>query len=113
MKRDKGVLVSFEGIDGSGKTTQRRLLLRWLRSNGFKSILVSPTAKPLFGELIKRINKEDIRIPATARELLYAASFACVLEEITKPSLATGLVVITHRYIYSGSAYSGAEGCKL
>lgn len=104
------LFVALEGIDGSGKGTQARLLSSWLRDKGYPCHL---TAEPTTGEVGKVIRghlQEDFDSRALA--LLFAADRALHLREIM-PRLERGEMVISERYLYSSLAYQGALGLDL
>jgi len=99
-----GVLIALEGIDGAGKTTLARRLVRWLRDRGFRARYTSePTGGPL-GRLLKAMALRrgvDPRIEA----LLFAADRLYHLEKIVKPLLEEGVIVVSDRYLHSSLAY--------
>ncbi len=107
---ERGVFVCFEGGEGSGKSTQSRLLTGWLREEGYA---VRPTFEPgdtPVGAELRRI----VLSPATGEladrteALLYAADKAEHVETVVLPALARGEVVVTDRYVDSTLAYQGA-----
>ncbi|GAA0985842.1 Thymidylate kinase [Nocardioides aquaticus] len=107
---ERGVLVCFEGGEGSGKSTQSRLLTTWLREQGY---VVRPTFEPgdtpVGAELRRIVLSPDTGALADRTEvLLYAADKAEHVETLVLPALARGEVVVTDRYVDSTLAYQGA-----
>ncbi|MGD0645272.1 MAG: dTMP kinase [Candidatus Bathyarchaeia archaeon] len=109
----KGVFICIEGLDGSGKTTQARLLTRML-SKSYNAIY---TAEPSHGKTGTFIREsclyEERRLPTAAEALLFAADRIEHIENEIKPALAEGKLVICDRYIYSSLAYQGSGGLSL
>ena len=105
-----GVFVCFEGGDGSGKSTQARVLGEWLESEGY---VVRLTFEPGDTEVGVRV-REIVLDPATGElsdrteSLLYAADKAEHVHSVVQPALDRGEVVITDRYVDSMLAYQGA-----
>ena len=111
MKRPlKGIFVVLEGSDGSGKTTQARVLCAALRRKGYK---VHPTAEPsrsTVGRLIRRRILYGKKTRPEVEALLFAADRFLHLESEILPALAVGRIVVCDRYIYASFAYQGAQG---
>lgn len=113
MKR-KGFFICIEGLDGCGKTTQAKLLVRKLCEKGFDAFY---TAEPTRGKIGKFIKKYYLhgekRGSVIVEALLFAADrFEHVEKEIV-PALNEGKLVVSDRYIYSSLAYQGAAGLDL
>jgi dTMP kinase len=109
----KGKLISIEGVDGCGKSTHARLLAEWLRSRGYKVLVTDePTDGPI-GLIIKTTLRGRVKLPATVEALLFAADRAQHTEELIRPALRAGKVVITERYTCSSLAYQSARGLPL
>jgi len=105
-----GVFISFEGGEGSGKSTQTKLLKEWLEKNGEVVLLTrEPGGTPLGNQLrdILLDNKTGMISPR-AEALMYAADRANHVYTKIKPALDRGEVVITDRYFDSSVAYQGA-----
>jgi dTMP kinase len=104
-----GVFVCFEGGEGSGKSTQARLLADRLRETGFEVLLTFEPGDTPVGKEIRRI----VLDPATGHltdhteALLYAADKAEHVEKVVTPALDRGAVVITDRYVDTALAYQG------
>jgi dTMP kinase len=112
--RGKGVFICVEGLDGSGKTTQTRLLVRRLRKKGYTAIATAEPSKGKIGKFIKEhyLHGEK-RSSSTVEALLFAADrFEHVQNEV-KPCLDLGKIVVSDRYYYSSFAYQGAAGLEL
>ena len=106
----RGIFITFEGPDGSGKSTQARILAERLRAEG-RPVLesVEPGGTPI-GQQIRRIlldpaNKE---LTATAELLLMFAARAQNVEQWILPALQQGKIVISDRFTDSSVAYQGA-----
>lgn len=102
-------LFSFEGIDGSGKTTQVNLLSHSLKERGFDVLVCYEPGSTVIGESIRQILLAPERIDmAPLTELfLYSASRAQLLSEIVHPALSSNKVVILDRFSDSTFAYQG------
>jgi dTMP kinase len=104
-----GLWVTFEGGDGSGKTTQAALLQEWLEASGRTVVRTREPGGTEVGVLIRDIvlhHRGDIAPRAEA--LLYAADRAHHIATLVQPALARGEVVIQDRYLDSSVAYQGA-----
>ena len=106
-----GTFLSFEGGDGSGKSTQLDLLADWLRGSGHEVVVTrEPGGTPL-GTKLRHIvldaHNADVISPR-AEALIYAADRADHVERVVRPALERGAVVITDRYVDSSLAYQGA-----
>ena len=105
----RGLWVTFEGGDGSGKTTQAALLEEWLRKQGRTVVRTREPGGTEVGVLIRDIvlhHRGDIAPRAEA--LLYAADRAHHVETLVRPALTRGEIVIQDRYLDSSVAYQGA-----
>jgi dTMP kinase len=101
----EGLFVTFEGIDRSGKTTQARLLVDAL---GDDAVAVREPGGTPASERIRDVLKDPaLTIGARAEALLFAAARAELVEQVIRPALQDGKVVVSDRYIDSSLAYQG------
>ncbi|MBZ4488033.1 dTMP kinase [Microbacterium sp. cx-55] len=109
MSSAPGLWVTFEGGDGSGKTTQAALLEQWLTDAGRTVTRTREPGGTEVGVLIRDIVLHHRgEIASRAEALLYAADRAHHIETLVRPALARGEVVIQDRYLDSSVAYQGA-----
>ncbi len=104
------MFITFEGIDGSGKTTQVELLKKWLNTKGIR---VKVTEEPTKDLETSQVLQEHLKNPDTEQwvdAILFAADRALHIEKVIMPSLMKGLTVICDRYIHSSIAYQTAMG---
>ena len=107
--RRRGLLVAFEGPDGSGKTTQRKLFKTWAKSEGYGVV----TTKWNSSELIKPLIKPRKTIHVLSPEefsLLHAADYRHRMEHEVLPALWDGKLVIADRFLFTGLARDSARG---
>ena len=110
MKLRHGLLIVLEGIDGSGKTTQARSLLRRLRSRGWEAVFFREPTRGRWGREIKRkAARADSLTPSEELDLFVKDRRENV-EKNLKPALRKGKVVVLDRYYFSTIAYQGAKG---
>ena len=103
------MLITFEGIDGSGKSTQARMLEEHLRSEGRNVRLVREPGGPPLAECIRSLLlSHDVEISPFAELLLFSAARAQLVRETIRPALNAGSVVICDRFYESTTAYQGA-----
>ena len=106
---NKGIFISFEGIDGCGKSTQVKLLLDRLSSEGYATKLVREPGGTDISEKIRKIllNKDHNNMSSRAEALLMTASRAQLTKEEIIPALKDGVYVIADRFKDSTLAYQG------
>jgi dTMP kinase len=106
----RGVFVCLEGGEGSGKSTQSRLLRDALGAAGYTVLLTHEPGDTAVGEELRRIvlSPETGALADKTEALLYAADKAEHVETVVRPALDRGAVVITDRYVDSTLAYQGA-----
>lgn len=103
------LLITFEGIDGSGKSTQARMLEEHLRGEGRSVRLVrEPGGPPLAERIRSLLLSHDVEISPFAELLLFSAARAQLVRETIQPALKAGVVVICDRFYDSTTAYQGA-----
>ncbi len=106
---DKGLFFTFEGIDGAGKSTQLKFFQDWLKELGKDVLIVREPGGTVIGEKIREVllNKKNGGMVPMTELLLFEAARAQITEEVIKPSLAAGKVVICDRFYDSTYAYQG------
>ena len=105
-----GLFFAFEGVEGSGKTTQAARLAEHLRRHGLRvTVAREPGSTPL-GERIRALVLEhaELQIPARSELFLMLAARAAFVEQVVRPALEAGEVVIADRFELSTLAYQGA-----
>jgi len=108
------VFVSFEGVDGSGKTTQARLLERHLAGLGREVVATREPGGTELGEELRRLVLDGPDMTPWAEAALFAASRAEHAAEVIRPALARGADVVCDRFVDSSLAYQGiARGLGL
>jgi dTMP kinase len=108
--QSKGIFIAFEGGEGTGKSTQSQLLVKWLEQEGETVVLSREPGGTDLGKDLRKIllGHETGIISPRAEALLYAADRAHHVFSVIRPGLDRGDVVITDRYFDSSAAYQGA-----
>ena len=107
----RGLLIALEGIDGSGKSTQARLLAAALAQQGREVVLTREPTDGRAGQELRRYLEGPSRYLSPEQELqLFVADRREHVERTIQPALRAGKTVITDRYYYSSVAYQGALG---
>ena len=99
--------IVFEGGDGSGKSTQTRVLVRRLRRRGYSVLLTHEPGGTLLGEALRRLLKGRSDISPVSELLMFSAARAQLVEKVLLPALQDGVVVICDRFTASTVAYQG------
>jgi len=108
------MFVTFEGLDGSGKTTQAELLRARLESEGQEVVMTREPGGTKLGEALRELLLHGDDVVPWAEALLYAASRAQLVEGVIRPGLDRGAWVVCDRYLDSSVAYQGvARGLGL
>ena len=110
--KNPGAFLVLEGPDGSGKTTQAALLAKWLRDLGRDVVSCREPGGTALGERLRSIvmDRSETAIGLRAEMLLYMTSRAQLVEEIIRPALAAGNVVVSDRFLLSNVVYQGYAG---
>lgn len=103
------MLITFEGPEGSGKTTQAHLLAEYLRRRGYDVLLTREPGGTPIGDQIRAVlhDPTNADMTAWAEVLLYSASRAQLVAQVIRPALAEGKMVISDRFYDSTLAYQG------
>jgi dTMP kinase len=103
------MFISFEGLDGSGKTTQAQRLASWLRTSGREVVLLREPGGTRIGDAVRLILHDHANVDMDARTelLLYCASRAQLIAEQVYPRLGSGVIVLCDRFADSTLAYQG------
>ena len=112
QERKRGFLVAFEGPDGSGKTTQRKLFKTWLRSVGHQVVTYRWNSSPLVEPVLKARKLARSLSPGEYC-LLSAAAFRHQLETEVLPALWDGKMVVADRFLFTALARDTARGLDL
>lgn len=110
----QGKLITFEGPEKSGKSTQAHLLSEYLKGLGYKTIFIREPGSTKIGEKIRLLllDKEHTGMSVLTEMLLYMAARSQLVEEVIKPALNKGAIVLCDRFQDSTLAYQG-YGCGL
>jgi dTMP kinase len=114
MKR-KGLLITFEGIDGSGKSSQARRSRRFLLSRGIDVVFIrEPGTTPIAERLRRILLDKELQVPDMTELFLYESARSELCEKVIKPALSKGQIVISDRFYDSTTAYQGyGRGLKI
>lgn len=104
-----GIFVTFEGIDGSGKSTQANSLLRRIQENGYNAVLFREPGGTRISEQIRQIllSTKHSEMAVITEVMLYSAARAQLTEEMIIPGLKENDIVVCDRYFDSTIAYQG------
>ncbi len=103
------MFIVIEGADGTGKSTNAKMLGEHLRKSGRRVINTAEPTKGIIGRMIRRVLSGEINLPPRALALLFTADRAEHVETVINPGIKEG-VVICERYFYSTIAYQSAQG---
>src|SRR4051794_34374945 len=107
------MFFSFDGIDGVGKSTQVRLFDEALRSRGYDVVVCRDPGSTPLGERIREVvlsSDEATPIGRRSEMLLYMAARAQLVEEVIRPALDAGRIVVADRYLLANVVYQGHAG---
>jgi dTMP kinase len=105
----KGIFITFEGSEGCGKSTQSRILYRFLKARGYDAVYLREPGGTKISEKIRKIllDHKNEGMTAVSELLLYMASRAQIVEEVIRPALKQNKIVICDRFLDSTIAYQG------
>lgn len=108
-ENNEGTFIVLEGVEGSGKTTQARLLGEWLEARSIPHTVAREPGGTAVGEAIRNVvqDRTELDVPPETELLLYVASRAAYVAEVVRPALSRGEVVISDRFSWSTLAYQG------
>jgi len=103
------MFISLDGVDGSGKSTQHRLLCEWLRGQGLNVVACRDPGTTAAGNALRELILKQDEIPISPRTemLLYMAARAELVDEVIRPALAEGKTVVSDRYLLANVVYQG------
>lgn len=107
----RGPFISLDGLDGTGKSTQCRLLADWLRRHGRAAITCADPGGTAIGDVLRDLllhRRGEMALPCEA--LLFMASRAQLTAEVIRPALAAGQAVVADRYLLANVVYQGHAG---
>jgi len=110
MNKNRGKFITFEGGDGSGKSTQIKLASEYLKAEGYDFLLTREPGGTAIGEKIRAIllDPENTEMADMTEMLLYAAARAQIAREVIGPALAEGRLAVCDRWADSSMVYQGA-----
>jgi dTMP kinase len=106
------MFLSIDGGDGTGKSTQTELLCQWLRGLGHQVVACRDPGSTPLGEAIRQLllDRHDLPIHRRSEMLLYMAARAQLVEEMIRPALQQGKIVLSDRYLLANVVYQGYGG---
>ncbi|WP_339136845.1 MAG: dTMP kinase [Candidatus Electrothrix sp. GW3-4] len=107
---ENGMLVAFEGIDGTGKSTQLQSLANFLKGQGLTVITTYEPTDSKYGRRIRELYKDRSSCTPEEELNLFLEDRRLHVNELIEPELAAGKIILTDRYYYSTAAYQGAAG---
>ena len=116
MKADsarQGLLIAFEGIDGSGKSSHLRLLAAFLREQGHCVVETREPTNGIYGRRIRSLFSQRKLLSREEELELFLLDRQDHVRECINPALAAGQIVLTDRYYFSTAAYQGAAGMDV
>lgn len=106
------MFISFDGVDGVGKSTQTELFVAWLREQGHSVVTCRDPGSTELGERLRSLvlKATDIKINAESEMLLYMAARAQLVSEVIQPALSAGQYVVSDRFLLANVVYQGHAG---
>lgn len=110
--RCAGLFLTLDGPDGGGKSTQAAMLVTWLRAMGHKVVACRDPGGTRLGKRLREIllDRRTGNLDFRAEMLLYMASRAQLIEEVIRPAMEAGRVVVSDRFLLAGIVYQGFAG---
>jgi dTMP kinase len=110
MKK-RGILIAFEGIDGTGKSSQIKLLADYLRQVGHEVVCTREPTDGRYGQRIRELYVDRSKASLEEELELFIRDRQEHVSGLINPALDGGKIVLTDRYYFSTAAYQGAAGC--
>ncbi|HEX6960471.1 MAG TPA: dTMP kinase [Lacipirellula sp.] len=107
------LFFSFDGIDGVGKSTQLQLFCRWLEEQGEPTVVCRDPGTTPLGERVRELllnSDHSIAIGPRSEMFLYMAARAQLVDEVIRPALADGRIVVSDRFLLANIVYQGYAG---
>lgn len=111
--KNKGLLIAFEGIDGTGKSSQLQLLATFLREKKCKVVVTREPTDSKYGKLIRQLYTDRSSYTLKEELELFIEDRRLHVDQLIQPGLSKGYVVLTDRYYFSTAAYQGAAGINV
>jgi dTMP kinase len=107
-----GFFLALDGPDGAGKTTQINELANWLRSDGFDVVTCRDPGSTPVGDRLRGLvlDRSSVGISMRTEMLIYMASRAQLVDEVIRPALAAGRIVVSDRFLLASLVYQGFAG---
>jgi dTMP kinase len=109
-KLPRGLLITIEGIDGVGKTTQTRMLVEYLKEKGYDVLQLREPTDGVWGKKIKNLTKHGRNVSPKEECMWFLKDREEDVETNINPALSQNKIVVMDRYYYSTIAYQGALG---
>jgi dTMP kinase len=108
----RGLFLTLDGPDGGGKTTQAARLAAWLRARGVEVVVCRDPGGTVLGDRLREIllDRATVNLALRAEMLLFMASRAQLVEEVIRPALTAGRVVVSDRFLLANIVYQGDAG---
>ncbi len=106
-----GRLIVFEGIDGTGKSTQLALLADWLQEQGYDVVVTREPTDGVWGRKIRELYRNRAAHSLEEELELFIRDRQEHVDQVIQPALDLGKIVLSDRYYFSTAAYQGAAGC--
>ncbi|MBW3597018.1 MAG: dTMP kinase [Planctomycetes bacterium] len=106
------MFITFDGVDGVGKSTQAALFVEWLREKGREVVACRDPGSTALGEAVRGIllDRQEIALHRRSEMLLYMAARAQMVEEVIRPALAAGKIVVSDRFLLANVVYQAYAG---